>query len=150
MPYLLQGGLGMPDRDYYLSDAPDMVRIRTAYRAYIADMLALMGVPDAPARAGRIFDLEMKIARAQVGAVDAQDPAKVEAWSRADFARRAPGIDWDAYFAAAQLGGQQQIHGLASGADRRHLGPGRQRADRGLEGLARLPHRQPDGRGPAA
>ena len=101
MPYLLQGGLGMPDRDYYLSDAPDMVRIRTAYRAYIADMLTLMGVPDAPARAGRIFELEMKIARAQVGAVDAQDPARVETWSRADFARRAPGIDWDAYFTAA-------------------------------------------------
>jgi putative endopeptidase len=109
MPYLLQGGLGMPDRDYYLSDAPDMVRIRTAYRAYIADMLTLMGLPDAQARAGRIFDLEMKIARAQVGAVDAQDPAKVEAWSRADFARRAPGIDWDAYFTAAQLGNQQQF-----------------------------------------
>src|SRR3954469_8470670 len=109
MPYLFQGGLGMPDRDYYLSDAPDMVRIRTAYRAYIADMLNLMGVPDAAARAGRLFDLEMKIARAQVGAVDAQDPAKVEAWSRADFARRAPGIDWDAYFTAAQLGGQQTI-----------------------------------------
>lgn len=109
IPYLLQGGLGMPDRDYYLSDAPDMVRIRTAYRAYIADMLNLMGVPDAPARAGRIFDLEMKIAQAQVGAVDAQDAAKVERWSRADFARRAPGIDWDAYFTAAQLGGQQSI-----------------------------------------
>jgi putative endopeptidase len=86
-----------------------MVRIRTAYRAYIADMLGLMGMPDAPARAGRIFDLEMKIARAQVGAVDAQDPAKVEPWSRADFARRAPGIDWEAYFAAAQLGSQQQF-----------------------------------------
>ncbi|MBV9884836.1 MAG: M13 family peptidase, partial [Sphingomonadaceae bacterium] len=109
IPYLLQGGLGMPDRDYYLSDAPDMVRIRTAYRAYIADMLGLMGVPDAQARAARIFDLEMKIARAQVGAVDAQDPAKMETWSRADFARRAPGIDWDAYFAAAQLGSQQQF-----------------------------------------
>ena len=109
MPYLFQGGLGMPDRDYYLSDAPDMVRIRTAYRAYIADMLGLLGLPDAPARAGRIFDLEMKIARAQVGAVDAQDPAKIEAWSRADFARRAPGIDWDAFFAAAQLGNQQQF-----------------------------------------
>ena len=64
-------------------------------------MLTLMGVPDAPARAGRIFDLEMKIAQAQAGAVDAQDPPRVQAWSRADFARRAPGIDWDAFFTAA-------------------------------------------------
>ena len=109
VPYLLQGGLGMPDRDYYLSDEADMVRIRTAYRTYIADMLALMGVPDAPARAGRIFNLESKIARAQVGAVDAQDPHQVQVWSRADFTRRAPGIDWEAYFTAAQLGNQQQL-----------------------------------------
>ena len=103
VPYLLQGGLGMPDRDYYLSDEPDMVRIRTTYRAYIGDMLNLMSVPDAPARAGRIFDLEMKIAQAQVGAVDAQDPAKVEAWSRADFARRARNR-LGGLFHAAQLG----------------------------------------------
>ena len=109
MPYLLQGGLGMPDRDYYLSDAPDMVRIRTAYRAYIADMLSLMGVPDAPARAGRIFDLETKIARAHVDAVSAQDPHRVQTWRRADFATRAPGLDWDAFLAAARLDGQDEI-----------------------------------------
>jgi putative endopeptidase len=109
VPYLLQGGLGMPDRDYYLSDAPDMVRIRTAYRAYVRDYLAALGWPDAEARAARIFDLEIKIARAQVGAVEAQDTARVQAWSRADFARRAPGIDWDAFFAAARLGRQQQF-----------------------------------------
>jgi putative endopeptidase len=106
MPYLLQGGLGMPDRDYYLSDEPDMVRIRTAYRAYVGDMLRLMGIADADVRAGRIFDLEMKIARAQVGAVDAQDPARAETWRRAEFAARAPGIDWDAYFGAAGLARQ--------------------------------------------
>ena len=109
MPYLLQGGLGMPDRDYYLSEDADMVRIRTAYRKYIGDMLALMGVADAPARAQRIFDLETKIARAQVGAVDAQDAQRVETWRRGDFATRAPGIDWDAFFTAAQIGQQAEI-----------------------------------------
>jgi putative endopeptidase len=106
MPYLLQGGLGMPERDYYLSDDADMVRIRTAYRGYIAAMLGLLGTPDAEARAQRIFDLETKIARAQVGAVDAQNAGAVENWARAEFARRAPGIDWDAFFEAAQLSGQ--------------------------------------------
>ncbi|HYJ51568.1 MAG TPA: M13 family metallopeptidase, partial [Allosphingosinicella sp.] len=106
MPYLLQGGLGMPERDYYLSDDADMVRIRTAYRSYIAAMLGLLGTPDAEARAQRIFDLETRIARAQVGAVDAQNAGAVENWARADFARRAPGIDWDAFFEAAQLSGQ--------------------------------------------
>jgi len=109
MAYLLQGGLGMPDRDYYISDAPPIVRVRTAYRAYIGQMLALMGVPDAEARAGRIFDLETKIARVHAEAVSAQDPHRVQTWRRADFATRAPGIEWDAFFTAAQLGGQQEI-----------------------------------------
>ncbi|HEX8639874.1 MAG TPA: M13 family metallopeptidase [Allosphingosinicella sp.] len=109
VPYLLQGGLGMPDRDYYLSDEADMVRIRTAYRTYIADFLAGIGIADAPARAQRIFDLETKIARAQVGAVDAQNAQAAKTWRRADFAARAPGIDWDAFFDAAQLGDQPEF-----------------------------------------
>jgi putative endopeptidase len=107
--YLLQGGLGLPDRDYYLSDTPAMTRVREGYRAYIGRMLALIGLPDAEARAQRIFDLETKIARAHVDAVSAQDPHRVQTWRRADFATRAPGIDWDAFLAAAQLDGQDEI-----------------------------------------
>ncbi|HYD13665.1 MAG TPA: M13 family metallopeptidase [Allosphingosinicella sp.] len=107
--YLLQGGLGLPDRDYYLSDAPNMVRIREGYRTYIRDMLVLMGAADAEAKAQRIFDLETKIARAHVDAVAAQDPHRVETWPRAEFATRAPGIDWDAFFQAARLGGEERI-----------------------------------------
>jgi putative endopeptidase len=99
----------MPDRDYYLSDTPAMTAVRDGYRAYIAQMLTLMGVSEAEARAGRIFDLETKIARAHVDAVAAQDPHRVQTWRRTDFATRAPGIDWDAFFTAAQLGGQDEI-----------------------------------------
>jgi putative endopeptidase len=109
MPYLLQGGLGMPDRDYYLSDAPDMVRIRTAYRAYVVDMLTLLDLPDADARAGRILALETNIARAQVGATEAQDAHRTETWTRAELAQRAPGIDWEAFLAAAQLDRQPEF-----------------------------------------
>ena len=109
MAYLLQGGLGLPDRDYYLSETPAMTRVRDGYRAYIGQMLALMGVPDAEARAQRIFDLETKIARAHVDAVAAQDPHRVQTWRRAEFATRAPGIDWDAFFDAARLGGEERI-----------------------------------------
>jgi putative endopeptidase len=107
--YLLQGGLGLPDRDYYLSDTPAMTRVRAGYRAYIGQMLALMGVPEAEARAQRIFDLETRIARAHVDAVAAQDPHRVQTWARAEFAARAPGIDWDAFFDAARLGGEERI-----------------------------------------
>jgi len=107
--YLLQGGLGLPDRDYYLSETPAMTRVRDGYRAYIGQMLALIGLPDAEARAQRIFDLETKIARAHAEAVAAQDPHRVQTWRRAEFATRAPGIDWDAFFAAAHLDGQDEI-----------------------------------------
>jgi putative endopeptidase len=109
MPYLLQGGLGMPDRDYYLSGTAEMKSVREAYGKYVADLLGLLGLPDAQARAARIVALETKIARAHVDAVNAQDPNKAETWTRADFAAKAPGIDWDAFFAAAQLGGRQDF-----------------------------------------
>jgi putative endopeptidase len=107
--YLLQGGLGLPDRDYYLSDTPAMTRVRDGYRAYIGRMLTLMGVPNAEPLAQRIFDLETRIARAHVDAVSAQDPHRVQTWARSEFATRAPGIDWDAFFQAARLDGQERI-----------------------------------------
>jgi putative endopeptidase len=115
MPYLLQGGLGMPDRDYYLSDDPAMLRIRTAYRAYVLAMVTRLGLSDPQARADRIFALELKIARAQVGAEDAQEPSRAVTWTRADFARRAPGIDWTAFFTAAGLPRQQSFIAWHSG-----------------------------------
>ena len=107
--YLLQGGLGMPERDYYLSTTPEITRVRDGYRTYVTQMLTLMGVPDAEARAGRIVDLETKIARAHADAVSAQDPERVETWQRAEIARQAPGIDWDAFLDAAQLGREDAI-----------------------------------------
>lgn len=107
--YLLQGGLGLPDRDYYVSDAAPIVRVRDAYRAYVGQMLTLMGMDNAEARAQRIFDLETRIARAHAEATQAQDPHRVQTWRRAEFATRAPGIDWNAFFQAAQLAGQDEI-----------------------------------------
>ncbi|RHW18259.1 M13 family peptidase [Sphingomonas gilva] len=109
VPYLLQGGLGMPERDYYLSDAPEMAKVRAAYQGYVAAMLKQLGWSDADARAARIMALETKIAQAHLPAVEAQDAKKAEGWSRADFSAKAPGIDWDAFFEGARLGEQQQF-----------------------------------------
>ena len=110
VPYLLQGGLGLQDRDYYLSDKPDMVQARTKYKAYIAELLGLAGVSDALARAQRIYDLELKIARAHLPIEVSQDAHKANnPWKKADFARKAPGIDWDAFWNAAGLGNQQDF-----------------------------------------
>src|SRR5687768_4464474 len=56
MPYLLQGGLGMPEREYYLSSEPDMREHQAAYRQYIEDVLAAAGIADAGGKAQRIYD----------------------------------------------------------------------------------------------
>ncbi|MEG3145120.1 M13 family metallopeptidase [Sphingomonas sp. RT2P30] len=109
VPYLMQGGLGLPDRDYYTSDKPDMVELRTAYRGYVEKLLTLAGVSDAGARADRIVALEMKIARAHYDIVASQDAHKAQSWSRGQFAAKAPGIDWNAYWTAAGLPRQQQF-----------------------------------------
>src|SRR6185436_5861554 len=61
-PYLLQGGLGMPDRDYYISNTPKMVELRNHYKDHVGAMLKLAGFADATARAARVFGLETKIA----------------------------------------------------------------------------------------
>jgi predicted metalloendopeptidase len=109
-PYLLQGGLGMPDRDYYLSTSPKMEAIRTAYRAHIAKVLTLAGHKDADAEAAQIYGLEEKIAKVHSPRADSEDVLKANnPWARADFARKAPGLDWDAYFAAAGLTGRAQF-----------------------------------------
>ncbi|SNS39556.1 M13 family metallopeptidase [Sphingopyxis indica] len=110
IPYLLQGGLGMPEREYYLSPDPKMASIRTAYQAYIATLLTAAGVADADAKAKRIFDLETKIARAHASREESEDFTKsADVWTKADFAKKAPGIDWPAFFSAAQLDGADKF-----------------------------------------
>jgi putative endopeptidase len=103
-PFLLQGGLGLPDRDYYLDASPRMAEIRDGYRAHIAAMLKLAGVTDADARAARVFDLEHKIAQAHAPRAETENVRSgLNHWSRAELATRAPGIDWQAFLAAARL-----------------------------------------------
>jgi putative endopeptidase len=110
VPYLLQGGLGLPERDYYLSDKPEMATIRNQYRAYIGKLLSLANITEPDARAQRVFELESKIARAHTDIVTSQDIHKANnPWKKADFAKKAPGIDWDAFWAAAGLSGQQDF-----------------------------------------
>jgi predicted metalloendopeptidase len=117
MPYLLQGGLGLPEREYYLSSTPQMTAIRTQYRAYIARLLTDAGMSDAEARAKRIYDLELRIATAHATRAQSEDFAgSATEWSQADFASKAPGIDWNAFFAGAGLTGQQRFVAYHAGA----------------------------------
>ncbi len=108
--YLLQGGLGMPNRDYYLATDKEMAGFRAKYQAHIATQLKNAGVADADNAARAVFALELKIAKAHENLIDSQDVHKANnPWRMADFASKAPGLDWPAYFKAAGLDGQKQI-----------------------------------------
>jgi len=110
MAYLLQGGLGMPNRDYYLSKDPAMAAIRDKYKVYVAALLKQANIADADAKAAAIYALEEKIANAQASIVETEDVHKASnPWPVADFAKKAPGLDWPTYFQAARLADQQVI-----------------------------------------
>jgi putative endopeptidase len=109
-PYLLQGGLSLPDRDYYLADSPKMVEIRARYQEHIAAVLSLAGIADAKDKARRIFALETAIARSHWPRSDSEDVAKADNhWALARFVKDAPGLDWSAYFSAAHLNNVQEF-----------------------------------------
>ena len=105
IPYLLQGGLGMPEREYYLSADADMVKQRAAYRTLVETLMRTAGNADPAAAATRIIDLETKIARAHATRAESEDYGQsAKVWTRADFDKNAPGLDWAALLGAAQLG----------------------------------------------
>jgi putative endopeptidase len=108
--YLLQGGLQLPDREYYLSDAEQMRKIRTGYQSHVAAMLKLVQFNDADARASRVIDLEHKIAETHQSLSDNEDIHKADnPWKQSDFASKAPGLDWDEFFHGAQLSNQAKF-----------------------------------------
>jgi putative endopeptidase len=103
--HLVQGGLGLADQDTYLDASADAVAKRAAYRARIAGVLKRAGFDRVDDRAAGVLDLEIAIARTHASRADTDDVFKTDnVWHRADFAARAPGIDWDAYFGVAGLG----------------------------------------------
>ncbi|HKD48292.1 MAG TPA: M13 family metallopeptidase [Rhizomicrobium sp.] len=103
-PYLLQGGLGIPSRDYYLGGSAKMKEVQAAYKKYVATALRLAGIAESDKKADAIFELETRIAKAQESIVESQDVVKANnVWAKADFAKRAPGLDWDQFFEGADL-----------------------------------------------
>ncbi|KAB2665594.1 MAG: M13 family metallopeptidase [Verrucomicrobia bacterium] len=99
-----QGGLGLPDRDYYLSDG--FAKQREAYRAHVAKMLSLLGDPaaEAVAAAATVLDLETELARACKSRVEMRDPdANYNKLPLAEIERRMPAIHWRAYLDASHV-----------------------------------------------
>ena len=101
---LVQSGLGMPDRDYYLKDDPALVKTRDAYRKYLTDMLTLAGMSDAAARAGRILALETEIAKVQWNRADRRDADKIyNPMPVSALKTLAPDFDWDSFLAETHI-----------------------------------------------
>ncbi|HEX7238661.1 MAG TPA: M13 family metallopeptidase, partial [Longimicrobiaceae bacterium] len=107
---LLQGGLAMPDRSYYLDPSPRMAEVRGAYRAHVERMLALAGVPGAAEKAERVVALETRIAGVHAPREDTWNVAKGNVhWAVADLSARAPGLDWGTFLSAARLAGLDSV-----------------------------------------
>jgi endothelin-converting enzyme/putative endopeptidase len=108
--YLMQGGVQLPDREYYLSDSQEMSKIRTQYQIHVSAMLKLAGFSDSDARAVRILELEHAIAQTHRSLADSEDIHKADnTWMQADFSAKAPGLDWAEYFRAAGLSQQSSF-----------------------------------------
>lgn len=104
-----QGGLGMPDRDYYFDKDERTAKIREAYKAYQVKLLGLMGEDDATATkdAADIFNLESALAAASMTRVEMRDPYKLyNKFSLDGFSKQTPGIDWKSMFAMMKVNGQ--------------------------------------------
>ena len=96
-----QGGLSLPDRDYYLKTDPKSVETRTRFAAHVKKMFQLAGdSPDtAAAKAAMVLDLETILARASLDRVSLRDPAKrYHIMTRAELKGLSP-WDWDGLFA---------------------------------------------------
>jgi endothelin-converting enzyme/putative endopeptidase len=102
--YLLQGGLALPDREYYVSDSAHMRDLRAKYQTHVAAMFKLAGFDNPDARAAHVVDLEHSIAEKHIPLDENEDIHKANnTWQQSDFAAKAPGLDWSEYFAGAGL-----------------------------------------------
>ncbi len=98
-----QGGLGLPDRDYYLKTDADSVKLRADYQAHVARMLMLAGESEAAAaaHAKTILAFETGLAKGSLDRVARRDPQQTyHMVKRAELDALTPGFDWTAYFQA--------------------------------------------------
>lgn len=99
---LVQGGLSLPDRDYYLKDDPNLAAVRAAFVTHATRMLTLAGEKNAAARARALLAFETEIARTHWTKVESRDADNAyNKLSLADLERLAPGYDWNSFFTGA-------------------------------------------------
>src|SRR4029079_14252206 len=104
--WLVQSGLGMPDRDYDTDESPAADSVRAAYVDHVTKILNLAGedAASAASEASRVMALETELAKASTRRVDLRDPAATaHPMTLAELATLAPNIDWRSYFRSIGL-----------------------------------------------
>jgi putative endopeptidase len=108
---LVQSGLGLPERDYYLKDDKTFAATRDAYRKYLATMLTLSGAKEADSRAGAVFDLETALAKVEWAAADRRDADKTyNPMAVSELEKFAPGFPWRAFLKAQNISANGPNH----------------------------------------
>ncbi|MGO8789112.1 MAG: M13 family metallopeptidase, partial [Terriglobia bacterium] len=108
-----QGGLGMPDRDYYTRDDPKSVEQRAEYQKHVTKMFELMGDPAATAatEAQTVMDMETQLARASQTKVERREPKNVyHRMPQSGLKTLAPNFPWEDYFTAVGLTGKGDVN----------------------------------------
>ena len=108
LPYIMQGGIGLPEREYYFSD--QFKPQREAYRAYMERTFKALGNKDPKAAADAVFNFETNIAYKSWKIGDRRDVDKTNnPMSSAELAKYAPGVDWAALHAGWKIPAQKRI-----------------------------------------
>jgi putative endopeptidase len=106
--YLGQGGITLPDRDYYLEER--FAKQRAAYEVYVAKMLTLAGWPNAGAHAKAILAMETEVARVSWTRVEQRDDDKTyNPYEVAQLPTLAPGFNWNAFLVGAELSAAKRV-----------------------------------------
>jgi putative endopeptidase len=104
---LFQGGISLPDRDYYIVDNPHFAEIRSQYIQHMKKMFALAGdTPEQAAKeAAAVMEIETAMAKSSMNRTDLRQPTnRYHIYAVADLAKLTPGYDWDTYFHAVGIG----------------------------------------------
>lgn len=110
--YLMQGGLGMGDRDYYLENDAPTVKVRKAYAAYVERVMLLAGYKkgDAKKAAKAVMDIETQLAKVAMTREQTRDYSKLyNIYTTAQLKQEYPNIDWDTYFRLLTLRNVEKV-----------------------------------------
>ncbi|WP_067076447.1 M13 family metallopeptidase [Methanoculleus horonobensis] len=113
IPYLYQGGLGLPQRDYYLRNDSESVELQDAYREHIARVLVLAGESSEQAAAGAeaVYAMEKALAAAHLSSEEGRDPQKItNIHTLAELEERYPAVGWETLAAIPGSGPVEEVH----------------------------------------